>query len=51
MLQQQKQILAGDVLGEQTFAQNLGREDFEFLLGLEDREDQRRGASAKKEEW
>lgn len=30
MLQQQKQILAGDVLGEQTFAQNLGREDFEF---------------------
>lgn len=52
MLQQQKQILAGDVLGEQTFAQNLGREDFEFLLGLEDREEQRRAALKKdRDEW
>ncbi len=37
MLQQQKQMLAGNVLGEESFAQTLGREDFEFLLGIEDR--------------
>jgi hypothetical protein len=34
-LQQKKQILAGNVLGEESFAQNLTKEDFEFLLGIE----------------
>jgi hypothetical protein len=37
MLQQKKKMLAGDVLGEESFAQNLERDDFEFLLGLEER--------------
>lgn len=41
MLQQQKKMLAGDVLGEESFAQALGREDFEFLLGIEEREESR----------
>jgi len=36
-LQQKKKMLAGDVLGEASFAQNLERDDFEFLLGLEER--------------
>ncbi len=43
-LQQQKQMLASDVLGEESFAQSLEREDFEFLLGIEANEDRKRAA-------
>jgi superfamily II DNA or RNA helicase len=34
-LQQQKKMLSNDILGEASFAQNLGLNDFEFLLGME----------------
>ena len=34
-LQQQKQMLSSDILGESSFAQTLQAEDFEFLLGIE----------------
>jgi SNF2 family DNA or RNA helicase len=34
LLQQQKQIMSNDVLGEESFARNLGREDLEYLFGL-----------------
>ncbi len=50
MLQQQKKMLAGDVLGEQSFAQNLDRNDFEFLLGIEDRAQARKALGMKGEE-
>ncbi|QIF03917.1 DEAD/DEAH box helicase [Roseimicrobium sp. ORNL1] len=34
LLQQQKQMMSNDVLGEESFARNLGREDLEYLFGL-----------------
>lgn len=46
-LQQQKQMLASDVLGEEGFAQSLSREDFEFLLDIEADEERRRGKRGK----
>jgi len=33
-LQQQKQMLSSDVLGEESFARNLQREDLEYLFGI-----------------
>ncbi|RBP48095.1 SNF2 family DNA or RNA helicase [Roseimicrobium gellanilyticum] len=36
LLQQQKQLMSNDVLGEESFARNLGREDLEYLFGLAD---------------
>jgi len=47
-LQQQKKMLAGDILGEESFAQSLGREDFEFLLGMEEVEERRRASKKQK---
>lgn len=35
-------MLASDVLGEESFAQSLEREDFEFLLGIEAHEERKR---------
>jgi hypothetical protein len=34
LLQQQKQIMSNDVLGEESFARNLQREDLEYLFGI-----------------
>jgi hypothetical protein len=34
-IHQQKKMLSSDILGEASFAQNLGLNDFEFLLGME----------------
>jgi hypothetical protein len=34
LLQQQKQMLSNDVLGEESFARNLQREDLEYLFGI-----------------
>jgi SNF2 family DNA or RNA helicase len=38
LLQQQKQMLSSDVLGEESFARNLQREDLEYLFGVGDKE-------------
>ncbi len=38
LLQQQKQIMSNDVLGEESFARNLQREDLEYLFGLAEKE-------------
>ena len=35
MLQQKKQKMTTDILGDEGFAQSLDRTDFEFLLGIE----------------
>ena len=35
MLQQHKKMLSSDILGEASFAQNLGADDFAYLLGIE----------------
>ena len=51
MLQQHKQMLSSDILGEASFAQNLGKEDFEFLLGMEDKVEARGKVLVKREEW
>ena len=51
MLQQHKQMLSSDILGEASFAQNLGREDFEFLLGMEDKVEARGKVRVEREEW
>ena len=53
MLQQHKQMLSSDILGEASFAQNLGKEDFEFLLGMEDRMEAKSSSKVRveKEEW
>ena len=36
LLQQQKQLMSNDVLGGESFARNLEREDLEYLFGLSD---------------
>lgn len=53
MLQQHKQMLSSDILGEASFAQNLGKEDFEFLLGMEEKVEARssKGVRVEREEW
>ena len=51
MLQQHKQMLSSDILGEASFAQNLGREDFEFLLGMEEKMEARGKVRVEREEW
>jgi hypothetical protein len=38
LLQQQKQLMSNDVLGEESFARNLQREDLEYLFGIKDGE-------------
>jgi SNF2 family DNA or RNA helicase len=38
LLQQQKQLLSNDVLGEESFARNLQREDLEYLFGIGEKE-------------
>ena len=40
LLQQQKQLMSNDVLGEESFARNLGREDLEYLFGLSEPRDE-----------
>jgi SNF2 family DNA or RNA helicase len=38
LLQQQKQMMSNDVLGEESFARNLQREDLEYLFGVGEKE-------------